>query len=407
MPAATPIGASGAVAGQFTGRDTDVFQLTVSGGAELYGVRLDSVGAEWLRLLDAEGSIIAEARGVGSLRLDDLLLMSGAHFLAVRGSDSSYDLVAAPLSHVPPDGILEIEPNDDASRAIRLQQGATHVGRLTGTSDDYYRFHLADDQYVRIEVTPPADSSGIRVLVDSCHWNDPYDHQLGSLTVVEEHFLAGDHSLLQRVPETGSEGYYQLRMSMLGVLSPPVDAEPNDTRDQAGLLPAELSFGGWVGQRSSDYDLFRLPRFAVPTQVTVTASGTAGSFGIDFPSDSPVTVAERGNAAEGLPWVAQLPAAADVWLRVTGKTAYELSVAFDSAPGPAQRLPPRTGAALSVSLTAPTDAIAAFWHEGQTVELTAELRNTGTTTQAVELQAASSHATVDLDGATKVELAPG
>src|SRR5690606_30035222 len=218
---------------------------------------------------------------------------------------------------------------------------------------------------------------------------------------------AGDHSLFLRVPETGSEGYYQLRMSMLGVLSPPVDAEPNDTRDQAGLLPAELSFGGWVGQRSSDYDLFRLPRFAVPTQVTVTASGTAGSFGIDFPSDSPVTVAERGNAAEGLPWVAQLPAAADVWLRVTGKTAYELSVAFDSEPDPAQLLPPRTGAALSVSLTAPTDAIAAFWHEGQTVELTAELRNTGTTTQAVELQAASSHATVDLDGATKVELAPG
>src|SRR5690606_7370026 len=196
---AVEMGAGGSVTGEFDGRDTDVYKVTVTDEARLYGFRLDSAANEWLRLLDADGAVAAEARGTGTLRLDDLLLMPGEHYVAVRGSDAEYDLTAAPVALVPPAGILEIEPNDDASRAIRLQPGATHVGRLTGDSNDYYRFHLADDQYVRIEVTPPSDSHGIRVWVDGDGWNEPFDDQPGSVTVVERHFLAGDHSLSLRV----------------------------------------------------------------------------------------------------------------------------------------------------------------------------------------------------------------
>src|SRR5690606_2991239 len=129
--------------------------------------------------------------------------------------------------------ILEIEPNDDESRAIRLEPGATHVGRLTGGSADYYRFHLAGDQYVRIEVLPPSGTDGVRVYVDDVGWSEPFDAGSGPVTVVERHFLAGDHLLYLRTPTVESDGYYQLEMTQLGVLLPPVDAEPNDTREEA------------------------------------------------------------------------------------------------------------------------------------------------------------------------------
>ncbi|HET8985040.1 MAG TPA: hypothetical protein VFN03_04690, partial [Trueperaceae bacterium] len=89
---ATPVGPSGTVAGEFTGRDTDVFELTVTSQATLYGIRLDSSGSEWLRLLDSEGATVVETRGTGTLRLDDLLLMPGVHHVAIRGSDAQYDL---------------------------------------------------------------------------------------------------------------------------------------------------------------------------------------------------------------------------------------------------------------------------------------------------------------------------
>ncbi|HET8985420.1 MAG TPA: hypothetical protein VFN03_06655, partial [Trueperaceae bacterium] len=405
--AATPLGPSGTVAGEFQGRDTDVFKVTVTGEAALYGFRLESAANEWLRLMDTEGATIAETRGTGTLRLDDLQLMPGDHYVAVRGSDVQYDLVAAPVALVPPAGILEIEPNDDVSRAIRLQPGATHVGRLTGGSDDYYRFHLADDQYVRIAITPPAAAPGVRAYVDNAGWSEPFDDDGATVTVVERYFLAGDHSLYLRAPDQGGDGYYQLTMTMLGTLLPPVDAEPNDTREQARPLPAELAFSGRVGQNSGDYDMFRLPRFDAPTVVTVHATGVTGNFNVDFPSAVSISASSRGNAAEGQPWVAELPADTDVWLRLTGSTAYDLRVEFNATPDPSYLLPPRSGAELSVTLSAPADAVAAFWHEGQAVELTASVHNAGTTAQTVALQTGSSHAAVALQGAASVAVGPG
>src|SRR5690606_11697885 len=91
---------------------------------------------------------------------------------------------------------------------------------------------------------------------------------------------------------------------------------------------------------------------------------------------------------------------------LSGNTAYQVAVEFGDQPAADQLLQPRGSDELEVELTAPVDTIAAFWHEGQTVELTATVRNRGSTAQEVELGTASSHASVVMEGSTTISVGP-
>src|SRR5690606_36086356 len=146
-------------------------------------------------------------RGERRIRLDEIVLLPGTNYVRVSGVDGEYALRALslgpapaetpaddapakdkPLAAVvadqpqeqsaeeavedpqqaalpplppPPPGLLEREPNDDTSRAMRLEPGVVHVGRLSSADySDHYRFHLAADQYVRVELVPAAGETG-------------------------------------------------------------------------------------------------------------------------------------------------------------------------------------------------------------------------------------------------------
>jgi len=452
---ATPVPPDGQIRGRLEASDVDYYAVEVAGAPHRYRVQLVGSGVTSLALVDAASTVVANTRGSQRLRLDDIVLLPGVSYLAVDGTGGEYALklldlgeatlagevegapapdepivparagavaqdpaeAAAALADAPleagpppPPGRLELEPNDDESRAMKVVPDHVYVGRLTGGSDDYYRFFLEADQYVRLEVVPPTGGGPIRVRLADRGWVDfPVDFAGGAVTV-ERYFYAGDNGFYLRGPEVESDGYYQLRLTLLGTLLPAVDAEPNDDLVSAGTVPAELDWRGYVGEFSGDYDVYRLPVFAAPTTVSLTLSEGLDERAVNpelRTADGNVSFTVRGDAVGGAPWEAELPAGEQVYLRLRGPSPYRVQLAFSSAPDPAQLLPPRVDSAVSVTLEAPTEELAAFWHEGQAFTLAAHVENRSAATQSVAFTAASSNPGVELRHEPELTLAPG
>ncbi len=447
---ASPLPDGGQVRGRLDGSETDVYSLDVVDTAQRFRVQLVGNSIDRLAELTSAGDVLNETRGQQRLRLDDVILLPGRHYFEVRGSAGDYALKVLSLGPVqvgaeqpptdqpltpatqggvgqdaaaaaaalesavleagppPPPGTLELEPNDDASRATRLVPGAVHVGRLTSESPDYYRFFLADDQYVSIEVVPPTGGSTIDLWFDDLGWVRFPDLERGSAVKLERLFIAGDHTFYLDARNVETDGYYQLRVNLLGRLMPAVDAEPNDDYATASLMPAELEWTGHVGEYGNDYDTYRLPVFSSDTTFEVTASDVTSRLSIDLRNEaSTLDFAERGDAQTGAPWRGTLPAGQQAYLRLAGNTTYEIAVTLGNDPDKSQLLPPRASGTVAVSLTSPFDELAAFWHEGQVLEATAHVENRGAEPQELRLEASSSHATVRLDYEPDLRLAPG
>jgi hypothetical protein len=147
------------VRGRFAGDDTDFYQLVITDEAQLW--RFQVVGEEIFEVgyYNGDGRQKATLRaepGQRRLRLDDLFLLPGRHYLRVQGRDGGeYTLLARAAGPPNPDG--ELEPND-ASNRQRLAFGQTRVGLLADPTDaDHYRFFLAHWDHIRLTVQPPAD----------------------------------------------------------------------------------------------------------------------------------------------------------------------------------------------------------------------------------------------------------
>lgn len=447
---ATLLGADLKVRGNISTQDFDMFRVELSGEAQLYRIQL--VGSDIKSLTVSNGAAQEEASVSGSkrLRLDNLVLLAGTHYLTVRGDSGEYALQVLPLGPVPaaseqivpaadeplaaapaaaveqssddaadapatatlpplpppPPGVLELEPNDDATRADVLEPGVTRVGSLSSLADiDNYRFHLTNDQYVRIELIPPADSGPIPFYLPAFGWVEATDQEPGTPTIMERWLLAGDHRVEIRRAETPGS-YYQLRLTQLDSALLPVDAEPNNDRDTAGRLPAELAWTGSAGgQGSGDYDWFLLPRFSSPTTINVTITSennSANAYLLDA-----TTYLDTAHARDSDIWTAELPANEDSWLQLRGSGGYQVSVEFSSAPDPAQLLPARATSPLTIDLSVQETEVAAFWHEGQTVNAAARVTNNSDTAQTVTLQAATTDARIQLELPAPLELAAG
>lgn len=283
----TKLGKDGQVRGVLSHYDTDVFAFEVEGEAQLYRLQLISQGSAELAVLDGGGGVSASTSGEQRLRLDNVLLLAGTHLIRVEGDEGEYALRILPLGPPPPaptladmpdpdepltaapstperqtadqaaaapaqaelpqlppppPGQLELEPNDDVTRAGRLFPGIPWVGTLPDERDsDYYRFHLAADQAVRIELVPPANSMPIEFLLDRTWVRAADDAGPGTPTVVEAWLLAGDHYLELRGATTGN-GYYQLRLTQLNTAMP-LGEERKDTGISVSLASetAELA----------------------------------------------------------------------------------------------------------------------------------------------------------------------
>lgn len=275
---ATPIGEDGQVRGHLNKDDADTFSFEVTGEAQLYRLQLISKGSAEMAVLDGGGRDYAVTRGNQRLRLDNVHLLPGTHHIRVSGQEGEYALRLLPLGPAPqppraedlpdpeqplrpapaatqeqpaeeaaaapekaalpplpppPPGHLELEPNNDRTRAELIVPGVPRVGTLPDERDaDFYRFFLADDQPVRIELVPPAGGTPIGFRLDERGWVYPArDAKPGDATTLDLWLLAGDHYVEVRGTETG-DGYYQLRLSQLNAALP---REPQDEEVESPL----------------------------------------------------------------------------------------------------------------------------------------------------------------------------
>lgn len=446
---ATDIGAQAEARGNLTVGDVDFFRFEVEGQAQLYRVQAVGQGVTRVTVYTGGGSLIAQERGSGRIRLDDLLLLPGAQYFSVEGEgeyavramalgpapapeppaamptpdtpltsspagppDPTGEVVGteplvveSPVVMPPPPGLLEYEPNDDRSRAHKLVPGAVHVGRLGSTSDeDYYRFYLAGDQLVRLELVPPEGVTGLMFELEGEGSFSQISDAEGESIVMERWLLAGDHSVRLRGyrQSEAPAGYYQLRLLLLGVLDLPVDLEPNDNMATAAKLPSELAWSGVVGEMS-DYDLFALPVFDDEVEVTLWLRGgdNVGAYLRDEAGSDRWNLNDDGSLGT------VHPAGQQRYLELRGSGPYEVVLEFSKQPDAAQLLPPRNAESVSVTLDSATSELTAFWHEGQLVEATATVRNDSAATQTVQLQGASNDARVRVTLPEAVHLQPG
>lgn len=261
VASATPLSDELQVRGDFSsGRDTDVFSFDVNGEATLYRVQLISQGSGTIALLDRNGRTTGSAKADGRTRLDNLALEPGTHYVSVSGHEGEYALRLLPLGPLPeppavedlpaadellvvaaaatpqqpldeavaspteaelpalpppPPGVLELEPNNERSRANRLLPGVPRVGTLHPGDEDVYRFYLAEDQPVRIELVPPEDGEPLRFdLSEAGRVQPARSAEPGTPTVAELWLKAGDHYVTVKQGTTG-DAWYQLRLTLL------------------------------------------------------------------------------------------------------------------------------------------------------------------------------------------------
>lgn len=447
---ATELGEQPEARGVLDPEDVDFFRFLVVSEAQLYRVQAVGQGIDRVRVYSGGGTLIAEERGQGRIRLDDLLLLPGAQYFSVEGEgeyavramsigpapapeppadmpsadealssapagpaepeasdaeEAGPPVVEQPVITPPPPGLLEYEPNGDYSRAHRLRPGAVHVGRLSpGRDEDHYRFYLAADQLVRIELVPPEGPTSLSFDLSGEGRYRAIAGEEGQPVVVERWLLAGDHSLFVhgRPASDPPSGYYQLRLTLLGVLDLPVDLEPNHSWETASTMPAELSWSGKVGE-GGDSDYYAFPVFSQETQASVHIETEARlTPRLRFENGSGQFAQEDDGS-----YSVTLAADQAAFMELQGSGRYRVEVSFSNDPDATQLLPPRSRDAIEVALDTPTDELAAYWHEGQRIEATATVTNRTAEAQDVTLSAAANDARARVQLPESVTLQPG
>ena len=429
---ATPLSDELTIRGELGPQDDDFYRFTTEGEPQLW--RLQALGQGHLEITVYNGGGVQQQTlsGERRVRLDNVVLLPGEHFVQVEGDEGEYALRAlalgpapeppppdpvaeiapletapappeqdetevAPAGPPPPSGVLELEPNDDESRAELLEAGVTRVGVITGDrDDDFYRFFLANDQYVRIEAVPAEDGT---LFFDLTGGVRAHPQAAGQPVLMERWLLAGSYFLELRSSEI-SQGFYQLRLSLLDPLALPDDLEPNDDIEFANPLPADLVVEGGVG-RIGRRDFFALPQFASETE-----------FRLEVELGDDVTLAlfsddnQRFSRSENT-YTATLPAGSPSFVRVTGTGSYRLVFAFGAPVDAAALALPNDPAEATLAFREDRAAVTAYWHRGQRFETEVTLENRSGETKRYTLEAATSHATVLPEVPEAATLEPG
>ncbi|MFN2322962.1 MAG: VWA domain-containing protein [Trueperaceae bacterium] len=418
------------VRGALAVQDRDVFRFSVEGAPQAWRVQAIGEGVAELAVYTAGGTEIARVRETGRPRIDQLVLRPGDHFVEVRGDAGAYalrllaqgpapeppaaeatpDAPSAPLANAPapppiddpvasgpppPAGLLESEPNDDSSRAELLLAGTVRVGTLSGTTDrDTYRFFLPEDRVVRFEVASP-EGGAVEFTVQPGSLSAT-PAELDGVAAFERTLLAGDYTVVLR-DRAGGGGWYQLRMSFPDPLDRPADAEPNDARATAARVPAELAWDGTVGE-ARDEDVYVLPAFDVAATLTVAAELDAG---ITLFHDADGSSAVR--FADGVAELALAPGGPQ-YLRLRGRGAYRLELAFDRPPDPDQLAAPAGDPRATAAFGADVATLQAYGVLGQQVDATVAVQNTSDEARRFALEIAVDHPTARVDAPASVDV---
>ena len=454
---ATPLPENLGVRGRLGAQDVDVFRFATEGEAQLFRFQAIGDGAGELTVYNGGGVAQQSLRGEGRIRLDNVVLLPGTHYVSVGRGEGDYALRALPLGPAPepeaaeptdpdvpltpdddrgdapedvdaadpaddgdraaeaedapteqdlaaappppPAGRLEHEPNDDESRSSLLQANVVHVGQLPEGDADLYRFFLAEDGRVRIELQHAAatfvelfeDRDG-RVLARE-----------GAGVAFEASLLAGDYFVRLR-PTGVVDSYYRLRLAHLDPFAAPVDDEPNDALALASGVPSSGLVEGRLGE-GDRADWYALPELPADTMLTLTIiSASARATLLDATTGSGIQPADSERDGERTASSFDLPAGTRALVRMTGSGEYGVQVGFDERP-PADAWRPMPGGHATVAPARASIPVAAYWHLGQVVETSVTLGHSGAsaTTYRLVAHASSPDALVEVPEMVSVD----
>ena len=373
------------ISGRFTGTDTDFYQILIDGDPQLW--RFQVVGDGLFELAYHDGSRteqdkIRVAGGTRRMRMDNVFLLPGRHFLRVSGNDGgTYTLLARPMG--PPDPNGEIEPNDQHNKQ-RLSIGQTRRGLSSDEGDqDFYRFFVANWDHLKLTVTPPADG----LIAPNLYWYGNIIGQgqpggPGKPLVMQGLFPPGDYHVVLE-PRQASEAEYNLSLERLPRWSCPADCEPNGQGLiwLAAPLPADLILEGEAGQwRDADY--YQLPGFDEPTELHLYAEpGLRVSLGADVRNQAHLPYdPELGG------FKATVPAGEPRRLMIDARGPYRVQLEF-----PSGVLQPVVDALpIQIELELETETAAAYRQYGQRIGGAISIRNATDTPLQLNLEAATS-----------------
>ncbi len=391
---ASPLDAQHRARGRFSSADVDYYRLAVEGEPQLWRIQVIGDGIGTVSLVNAVGNPeqYVGASGQRRVRLNGVYLLPGTHYIALRGEEGDYRVMAIPLGP-PPEG-AEQEPNDTPGQANLLRFGEERTGLLNEKADtDVYRFTLPVEEHVRLTVTPPDDTK-LQVRVQ---WDEAFeiarhdDTTLGSAAYVLDTILQpGDYTVRLAAAEPG-DSPYTLNLERGDPFEPVDDVEPNGAAELASPIPATLSVNGSV-TRWTDDDWYRLPTLSVDTAVEIEAP-PAVSISLYDADGQPLSSGLTRDSAAGS-YTGTLPASAaqPVVMNVTGDGRYTIRLSFDNGPAAA---PLPTPLPLKLGLTLEEEEVAAFWPVGQAVSGTLTLDNSGSQALTVGLDAHASQPMIE------------
>ena len=444
--AATPFPENLGARGTLRPRDEDVFRFETEGEPTLWRFQAIGDGVGELTVYNGGGVEQQRLRGAGRIRLDNVVLLPGTHYVAVGRGEGDYavralelgpapepeeqaspppgqpletqpaaeapadedveqaaDTVpAAPTGPPPPPGLLERENNNDPSRAGHLIPGAVHVGRLAEGDVDAYRFFLPNDAYVRLEyVGPEASEMFLEVIRNG-------DGRIFSRYVASDAYdlwlLAGDY-FVEVQSEVASDGFYQLRMTHGDPLARPVDLEPNDGIGTASALPASGVVESTVGDRDR-YDYYGFESGPEGLDITFEVEGEQARLWLyDAATRSGIEPTEEHSEEGVVEMRYVLPANLDVALRVSGAGSYRLTGTWPEVLDPSAMLP-TPGSAVTLDPATPELPVAAYWHLGQVIETTVSLTHHGDGPGRYRLVAHPSSFDAQIEMPDVVDVAP-
>lgn len=428
---AAPFGDGARVLGNLSDGDTDYYSLHVEGEIRLW--RIDANGAElrYLRYEDARGVAVAgaDASEGRTLTLSSLLLAPGDHWFVVRGS-GAYQIMATPTGPAPveaiggarlseraPGEVDEIEPNDEAERAMLILLGDSRGGWLDRRGDqDFLRFSLRGEEQIALRLTGSA-GGGLRAYLRRIGASreiariDAADRPDRTSEANWRGVLPrGDYAIELRADEPLDEPW-ELYLDRVDFFDRTGDLEPDDEPWQARWVGSDLVVTGVLGVRETDWR--RLPALTSAGVVTAVAEEGAPNLhlrdetrtelpgGFDV-SEVGASVQLRRDRDTG-EMSAEVPAMARPLLRITGDPGpYRIRLSLAGGPEAA----PTPEIAMSLGLD--HDALAAQLPGVQNITGAVQIENGSDRALDLDLAAFASNEAweVQVEPAA-VRLAPG
>lgn len=402
---ATSVPASNRIKGRASGKDDDYFRFLIADEPQLWRFQVIGDGITEIAYYDGAGKRVAQwrpQRGQRRLRLENLFLLPGEHYVRVSGEDGAdYTLLARPLG--PPDANGEREPNDDTSRMQRLAVGQTRTGLLSDANDaDYYRFFLANWDHVKLTVAPPVDG----IVAPHLYWYDDLlaqgiPSEKGEAISLEGVYPPGDYYVRLEAKEP-SDAEYRLSLERLPRYSCPADCEPNGMSQiyLAAPLPPDLVLEGEAGQWR-DEDVYQLPELPEASELRLLTDDSRGRISLGRDRRNRERLAY--DAARGA-YVTTVPAGGPYRLFIESRGEYRLELELDNGP------PPLRDASLDaeLSLTLSPAAVSAFRTYGQHIAGHLTIANRAATALSARLEATTSDYRWRVAlGRAEIALAPG